>query len=72
VGLTERALLGLAIFLDLLSFAGLLRNSLQLYSLLWIVHTMRDFGVRFERVPLMCDNTSAISIAKNPVFYKKR
>jgi hypothetical protein len=32
VGLTERALLGLAIFLDLLSFAGLLGNSLQLHS----------------------------------------
>jgi hypothetical protein len=32
---------------------------------------MRDFGVRFERVPLMCDNTSAISIAKNLVFHKK-
>jgi hypothetical protein len=32
---------------------------------------MRDFGVRFERVPLMCNNTSAISVAKNPVFYKK-
>jgi hypothetical protein len=28
VGLIERALLGLAIFLDLLSFAGLLGNSL--------------------------------------------
>jgi hypothetical protein len=32
---------------------------------------MRDFGVRFERVLLMCDNTSVISVAKNPVFYKK-
>jgi hypothetical protein len=32
VGLTERALLGLDIFLDLLSFAGLLKNSLQLHS----------------------------------------
>jgi hypothetical protein len=32
---------------------------------------MRDFGVRFERVPLMCDSTSAISVAKNPVFHKK-
>jgi hypothetical protein len=39
--------------------------------ILWIVHTMRDFGVIFERVPLMCDNTSAISVAKNPVFHKK-
>jgi hypothetical protein len=32
MGLTERALLILAIFLDLLSFAGLLGNSLQLHS----------------------------------------
>jgi hypothetical protein len=27
--------------------------------------------VSFERVLLMCDNTSAISIAKNPVFHKR-
>jgi hypothetical protein len=32
VGLTERALLGLVIFLDLLSFADLLENNLQLHS----------------------------------------
>jgi hypothetical protein len=32
---------------------------------------MRDFGVNFERVFLMCDNTSVISVAKNPVFHKK-
>jgi hypothetical protein len=32
---------------------------------------MRDFGVIFERVPLMCDNTSAISIAKNPILHKR-
>jgi hypothetical protein len=32
---------------------------------------MRDFGVRFERVPLMCDSTSVISVAKNLVFHKK-
>jgi hypothetical protein len=31
---------------------------------------MRDFGVSFERVLLMCDNTSAISITKNLVFHK--
>jgi hypothetical protein len=36
-----------------------------------IVHTMRDFGVSFERVLLMCDNTIAISVAKNPVFHKR-
>jgi hypothetical protein len=32
---------------------------------------MRDFRVIFKRVPLMCDNTSAISIAKNSVFHKR-
>jgi hypothetical protein len=32
VGLTERALLILVIFLDLLLFAGLLKNNLQLHS----------------------------------------
>jgi hypothetical protein len=32
---------------------------------------MRDFRVIFERVSLMCDNTSAISIDKNPVFHKR-
>jgi hypothetical protein len=32
---------------------------------------MRDFGVIFERVPLMCDNTSAISVTKNSVFHKR-
>jgi hypothetical protein len=35
------------------------------------VHTIKDFGVIFKRVPLMCDNTSAISVAKNPVFHKR-
>jgi hypothetical protein len=32
---------------------------------------MRDFGVIIERVPLMCDNTSAISVVKNLVFHKR-
>jgi hypothetical protein len=32
---------------------------------------MRDFGVIFKIVPLMCDNTSAISIAKNLVFHRR-
>jgi hypothetical protein len=32
---------------------------------------MRDIGVRFERVPIMCDNTNAISVDKNPIFHKK-
>jgi hypothetical protein len=34
------------------------------------MHTMRDFGVIFERVSLMCDNTNAIFVVKNLVFHK--
>jgi hypothetical protein len=40
-------------------------------QIFWIVHTMRDFGVSFERVSLMCDNTSTISVTKNLIFHKK-
>jgi hypothetical protein len=32
---------------------------------------MRDFGVSFERVQLTCDNTTVISVVKNPVFHKR-
>jgi hypothetical protein len=32
---------------------------------------MREFRVIFERVPLMYDNTSVISVALNPVFHKR-
>jgi hypothetical protein len=32
---------------------------------------MIDFRVTFERVPLMRDNTSVISVVKNSVFHKR-
>ena len=37
----------------------------------WMTHSMRDFGLIFKSVPLFCDNTSAISLAKNLCFYGK-
>jgi hypothetical protein len=33
------------------------------------VHIMRDYGVTYKSVPLMCDNSSAIWLAQNPVFH---
>jgi hypothetical protein len=30
---------------------------------------MRDYGVTYKSVPLMCDSYSAICLAHNPVFY---
>jgi hypothetical protein len=38
-------------------------------QILWIVHTMREYGVTYKSVPLMCDNSSAICLAQNPVFH---
>jgi hypothetical protein len=30
---------------------------------------MRDYGVTYKSVPLMCDSSSAICLAQNPVFH---
>ncbi|WVZ80823.1 hypothetical protein U9M48_028270 [Paspalum notatum var. saurae] len=40
-------------------------------QLLWIKATLSDFGLRFGRIPLLVDSTSAISIAKNPVLHSR-
>jgi transposase InsO family protein len=40
-------------------------------QLLWMIATLRDFGLSFSHVPLLCDSTSAISVAKNPVLHSK-
>jgi hypothetical protein len=40
-------------------------------QLLWMISTLREFSLRFARVPLLCDSTSAISVAKNLVLHSK-
>ncbi|WVZ89826.1 hypothetical protein U9M48_036184 [Paspalum notatum var. saurae] len=37
-------------------------------QLLWMKATLSDFDLRFGRIPLLVDSTSAISVAKNPVL----
>jgi hypothetical protein len=32
---------------------------------------MSDFGEEYTHVPLQCDSTSAMSVAKNPVLHSK-
>jgi hypothetical protein len=32
---------------------------------------MRDYRVTYKSVPLMCDSSSAICLAQNPVFYRR-
>jgi hypothetical protein len=36
-----------------------------------MIATLRDYGLEFSRVPLLCDNTSAISVDKNLVLHSK-
>ncbi|WVZ75565.1 LOW QUALITY PROTEIN: hypothetical protein U9M48_023604 [Paspalum notatum var. saurae] len=40
-------------------------------QLLWMKATLGDFGLRFGRIPLVVDSTSAISVAKNPVLHSR-
>ena len=40
-------------------------------QILWMKQTVSDFNLSFEHVPIKCDNTSVISISKNPVQHSK-
>jgi hypothetical protein len=40
-------------------------------QLLWMRQTLRDYGYKLSKVPLLCDNESAIHIADNPVEHSR-
>jgi hypothetical protein len=40
-------------------------------QLLWMKQTLLDYGVKFNRIPLLCDNECAIKIANNPVQHSR-
>jgi hypothetical protein len=40
-------------------------------QLLWMRQTLRDYGYKFSKVPLLCDNESAIRMADNPVEHSR-
>jgi hypothetical protein len=40
-------------------------------QLLWMRQTLRDFGYNLSKVPLLCDNESAIRMADNPVEHNR-
>ena len=33
--------------------------------------TLRDYGLTYWRIPILCDSSSAISVAKNPVLHSR-
>jgi hypothetical protein len=40
-------------------------------QLLWMRQTLRDYGYKLSKVPLLCDNQSAICMADNPVKHSR-
>jgi hypothetical protein len=40
-------------------------------QLLWMRQTLRDYGYKLSKVPLLCDNESAIRVADNPVEHSR-
>nr|AAN05363.1 Putative retroelement [Oryza sativa Japonica Group] len=41
------------------------------FAILWLLFTLKDYGLIFEKVPLFCDNTNAINVAKNRVQHSR-
>src|SRR5262249_9078648 len=40
-------------------------------QVLWIKQQLKDYGFVLEKVPIYCDNTSAINLSKNPIQHSK-
>ena len=40
-------------------------------QILYMKQTLLDFGVKIDRIPLLCDNEGAVKIAKNPVQHSR-
>jgi hypothetical protein len=40
-------------------------------QLLWMRQTLRDYGYKLNKVPLLCDNESAIRMVDNPVEHSR-
>jgi hypothetical protein len=39
--------------------------------LLWMKQTLSDYGCKFSKIPLLCDNESVIKLANNPVQHSR-
>ena len=40
-------------------------------QILWMKQTLCDFGLKFDSVPIFCNNISAINLTKNPVHHSR-
>ncbi|KAJ9565794.1 hypothetical protein OSB04_001760 [Centaurea solstitialis] len=40
-------------------------------QVLWLRNQLQDYNIQVSKIPIYCDNTSAIAIANNPVLHSK-
>ncbi|GAV72152.1 hypothetical protein CFOL_v3_15641, partial [Cephalotus follicularis] len=40
-------------------------------QVMWMKQQLLDYGIIFEKVPIKCDNTSAICLGKNPLHHSR-
>ena len=40
-------------------------------QILWIKYQLKDINLRYSTIPILCDNTSAINLAKNPIQHSR-
>ena len=40
-------------------------------QVLWIQHQLEDYGLKFDKTPIYCDNSAVVQIVKNPVQHSK-
>ena len=40
-------------------------------QILWIKYQLEDFNLRYTKIPILCDNTSAINLAKNLIQHSR-
>ena len=40
-------------------------------QILWMRNQLQDYGLMLDKIPILCDNTSAIAIANNPVQHSR-
>ena len=45
--------------------------SLACTQVIWMKQTLKDFGLKFENTTILCDNTSAINLSKNPILHSR-
>ena len=40
-------------------------------QVLWMKQQLGDYGLKFSKIPILCDNTSAINLTKNPIQHSR-